>query len=183
VELINNGSEVALNGMNKIQYIAQLSNFKLNVCIGPQLHYFLKGLYSMIPQRWLNIFNAYELQMLISGGGTRIDLEDLKKNIKLSWYHDSDPTILALWEVLEEFSEEERSRFIKFVTSVPRAPLLGFQELNPKFGIGFGGSDVSRLPTASTCVNLLKLPNYRNKRVLREKLLFAINSNSGFNLS
>lgn len=40
-----------------------------------------------------------------------------------------------------------------------------------------------RLPTASTCFNLLKLPNYPNKDVLRDKLKQAINNNTGFELS
>lgn len=40
-----------------------------------------------------------------------------------------------------------------------------------------------RLPTASTCFNLLKLPNYTRKSVLREKLKYAIESNAGFELS
>ena len=42
---------------------------------------------------------------------------------------------------------------------------------------------VSRLPTSSTCFNLLKLPNYQRKSTLREKLRYAINSNTGFELS
>ena len=40
-----------------------------------------------------------------------------------------------------------------------------------------------RLPTASTCFNLLKLPNYTKKSVLREKLRLAISMNTGFELS
>ena len=41
----------------------------------------------------------------------------------------------------------------------------------------------ARLPTASTCFNLLKLPNYSKKTVLRDKLRYAINANAGFELS
>ena len=52
-----------------------------------------------------------------------------------------------------------------------------------KFGIRNSGRDVTRLPTASTCVNLLKLPDYQNKEIMREKLLYAINTESGFDLS
>lgn len=40
-----------------------------------------------------------------------------------------------------------------------------------------------RLPTSSTCFNLLKLPNYSKKSVLREKLRYAISMNTGFELS
>jgi len=46
-----------------------------------------------------------------------------------------------------------------------------------------GGADVETLPTASTCFNMLKLPNYRRSSTLKKKLLLAIKSNSGFGLS
>jgi len=46
-----------------------------------------------------------------------------------------------------------------------------------------GGKDVSRLPSASTCSNMLKLPNYRRASTMREKLLYAITANAGFELS
>ena len=43
---------------------------------------------------------------------------------------------------------------------------------------------MARLPSASTCVNLLKLPQYDSIEILREKLLWAItNNNAGFELS
>ena len=59
----------------------------------------------------------------------------------------------------------------------------GFKELVPKFAIRDAGRDSERLPTASTCVNLLKLPMYTDERVLKAKLLQAINSGAGFDLS
>ncbi|KAI1314908.1 Ubiquitin-protein ligase E3B [Mortierella claussenii] len=41
----------------------------------------------------------------------------------------------------------------------------------------------ARLPTSSTCFNLLKLPPFTSKSVLKEKLRYAILSNTGFELS
>jgi len=50
--------------------------------------------------------------------------------------------------------------------------------------IGLGmAKDVQRLPTASTCFNTLKLPNFKTAQGMREKLLTAINSGAGFELS
>jgi len=40
-----------------------------------------------------------------------------------------------------------------------------------------------RLPTSATCMNLLKLPPYKTKEQLQMKLLYAINSEAGFDLS
>jgi ubiquitin-protein ligase E3 C len=69
---------------------------------------------------------------------------------------------------------------------VPQGLILsvrGFKELMPKFAIRDAGRDSERLPTASTCVNLLKLPMYTDERILKAKLLQAINSGAGFDLS
>ena len=42
---------------------------------------------------------------------------------------------------------------------------------------------VERLPTAATCMNLLKLPPYTSPAQIREKLLYAIKHGTGFELS
>ena len=38
------------------------------------------------------------------------------------------------------------------------------QDLDPPFCIQNSGTDQERLPTASTCMNLLKLPDFRVKK-------------------
>lgn len=57
------------------------------------------------------------------------------------------------------------------------------QELYPVFCIHNGGTDLERLPTASTCMNLLKLPEFCDQHLMRNKLLYAIESSAGFELS
>ncbi len=49
--------------------------------------------------------------------------------------------------------------------------------------VQMAGSAEERLPSASTCVNLLKLPPYRSADVIRHKLLYAVNNVAGFDLS
>ncbi|KAI9436155.1 hypothetical protein BJY52DRAFT_1386801 [Lactarius psammicola] len=90
---------------------------------------------------------------------------------------------VLLGGVVEGFDAEQRRALLRFVTSVGRPPLLGFGGLVPKFCIRDAGGDENRLPTSSTCVNLLKLPRYQNERVLRQKLLQAVFSGAGFDLS
>jgi len=73
-----------------------------------------------------------------------------------------------------EFEEEEQKDLLRFVTACPNTPLLGFSQLTPAFcvhrsGMGAGSdapeatADLTRLPTAATCMNLLKLPPYTTK--------------------
>lgn len=40
-----------------------------------------------------------------------------------------------------------------------------------------------RLPSSSTCINLLKLPPYQSARTIGEKLLLAVSNVAGFDLS
>lgn len=82
-------------------------------------------------------------------------------------------------------SENERSSLLQFVTSCPRAPLLGFKSLYPKFTIQRVNlhKGEMRLPTSSTCVNLLKLPAYDSKEKMKEKIYQALPSHTGFQMS
>lgn len=174
-------SHQQVTAANRLRYIHQISNFKLNQCIQVQSSQFIKGLMDVIKPNWLNLFDPFELQMLISGTND-INLEDWKKHVNYGGYWETDSTIRYFWQVVEEMDAEDQQALVKFVTSVSRAPLLGFAALEPKFGIS-RVPDHTRLPTASTCANLLKLPQYKTKEELREKLLYSIHANSGFDLS
>lgn len=41
----------------------------------------------------------------------------------------------------------------------------------------------TKLPTSSTCFNILRLPPYSNAKIMKEKILYAIHSNAGFELA
>lgn len=178
-----NGAEIKVDQSNRLNYIHQISNFRLNQSLHVQTKFFLNGLFEIISSSWLSMFDASELQMLISGGENDVNIQDWKENVEYGGYFDDDTTVVYFWEVISEMTPEERFKLIKFVTSVSRAPLLGFGSLNPKFGIRNAGRSIDRLPTASTCVNLLKLPDYQDKELVRSKLLYAINTEARFDLS
>lgn len=210
-DLIPDGNNVRVTDENKIRYIHLLAHFKLHKQIREQIMAFDQGFKSIIRQEWLNSFTLSEIQTLISGSVVDIDLEDLKENVQY-WggLHAQHRLIKWLWETIEfEFNRAERALFLKFVTSSSRPPLLGFSSLNPPFTIrsvenneeegtiydasfkGFfktmlnigNDKETLRLPTSSTCFNLLKLPNYSKKSTLKDRLRYAITSNSGFELS
>ena len=62
---------------------------------------------------------------------------DLKKNVRyLGGYHGNHRVILWFWDIiLNEFTEEEKSALLKFVTSCSRPPLMGFSSMSPPFSI------------------------------------------------
>lgn len=129
----------------------------------------------------------------------RIDVRGMMSVMRYSGgFHPSQPIIHWLWEVVDEMDPTQQRKFLKFMTSCSRQPLLGFASLVPapciqqtRLREDNTGNDISeessfgniRLPTSSTCMNLLKLPKYTSKEMLREKLIYAIESAAGFELS
>jgi len=184
VDLIPNGSNVLVSRENRLQYIYLVSHYRLSKQIKLQSEAFFEGLSEMIDPKWLRMFNQHELQILLGGVNAPVDLGDLRQHTNYGGlYNNEEPTIQAFWRVMESFDQEQRRAFLRFVTSCSRPPLLGFKQLNPHFAIRDAGTDEHRLPTSSTCVNLLKLPRYQSEKVLQEKLLQAISSGAGFDLS
>jgi ubiquitin-protein ligase E3 C len=187
--LVLNGDQVAVTNDNRLLYISYVARHRLVVQPAAQTNAFLHGLRSIIRPTWLSMFNQSELQRLVGGDSTPIDLDDLRRNTVYSGLYEigddnqEHDTIKLFWNVLEKFTDAQRRDLLKYVSSTPRAPLLGFSQLNPKFSIRDGGHDENRLPSTSTCVNLLKLPRYSKESTLREKLLYAIQSGAGFDLS
>ena len=135
------------------------------------------------------MFNQSELQTLVGGDSSEIDISDLRRNTLYGGVYvigndlEEHPSVKIFWKVMQALSDEDRRKVLKFVTSTPRAPLLGFDQLNPRFSIRDSGNDQTRLPSTSTCVNLLKLPIYATAEILRDRLLYAVNAGAGFNLS
>ncbi|GAB7342977.1 hypothetical protein MBLNU457_g1077t1 [Dothideomycetes sp. NU457] len=188
-DLIPNGSNTAVTNENRLVYISRMARYRLQTQSQRQTHAFLKGLSTIIQPSWLSMFNQSELQTLIGGAASSIDVQDLRRSTLYGGVYvigddqQEHPTIKLFWKVLEGMEDEDRRKLLKFVTSTPRAPLLGFGSLNPKFSIRDAGDDEARIPTTSTCVNLLKLPRYTSEARLRDKLLYAVNSGAGFDLS
>ncbi|KAF9204758.1 hypothetical protein BGZ49_004916 [Haplosporangium sp. Z 27] len=181
--LVPGGNKIQVTRENKIRYIYLMAHYRLNTQIDMQCRAFFHGLSDLIDPKWLWMFNQQELQVMLGGTQTPISLKDLKENVVYSKFEETDPTIEYFWSVVEEMGEEDRRLLVKFVTSCARPPLLGFGELYPKLCIRNAGQEEDRLPTSSTCMNLLKLPAFTSRQRLKEKLMYAIHSEAGFDLS
>eukprot|EP00521_Asterionellopsis_glacialis_P008595 CAMPEP_0195285874 /NCGR_PEP_ID=MMETSP0707-20130614/3546_1 /TAXON_ID=33640 /ORGANISM="Asterionellopsis glacialis, Strain CCMP134" /LENGTH=1000 /DNA_ID=CAMNT_0040345433 /DNA_START=159 /DNA_END=3161 /DNA_ORIENTATION=+ len=200
VELIPGGSSIPVTKQNVILYVNLVAHQHLNIQGSIETKAFLRGFRDLIPASWVRLFSGYELQKLISGDDAvqGIDVAGLKVTMQYAGgYHPDQPIIQSFWEVLEEITPEQQRKFLRFMTSCSRQPLLGFQSLSPAPCIQqirlpdhlFDPAQIknieknTNLPTSSTCMNLLKLPNYRNKQLLKRKLLDAIESGAGFELT
>lgn len=188
-ELRPSGSSISVTNENRLVYISYMTRHRLQIQPHLQTSAFLRGLGTIIFPSWLSMFNQSELQTLVGGASSEISVSDLRANTQYGGIYTigddglEHPCVQMFWKVLQSLEDSDRKKVLKFVTSTPRAPLLGFGNLNPKFSIRDSGSDQTRLPSTSTCVNLLKLPVYREEKVLRERLMYSVNAGAGFNLS
>ncbi|WVR04680.1 hypothetical protein IAU60_001691 [Kwoniella sp. DSM 27419] len=182
IELVPGGAEIAVTTQNRHEYIQLVCKYKLDKQIAAQSRAFFNGLSDLIDAKWLRMFDQRELQQLIGGEETLIDMDDLRAHCAVNGFADNI-TPQLFWKVVRGFNQEQRRALLRFVTSCSRPPLLGFAYLTPKFGITCSGGDTDRLPSASSCFNLLKLPDYGSESVLRTKLLQAITSGAGFDMS
>jgi len=196
-DLLPDGSNKPVTNSNRSQYIYLMADYHLNKSIERQCRAFVKGFQEVIPFEWIRIFSPSELQQVISGDASdAIDIDDMQKYAQYSGgYSSMSSTIRTFWKVVKELTMEEQKKLVKFITGYPKPPLMGFKALHPPLTIhrvenerasGFlslFGPDTDRLPTASVCFNLLKLPEYRKSSTLKEKLKYSILSGAGFELS
>ena len=179
INLKENGDKIKVDQSNKDEYVNLYLNWYFNTSIKEVFTSFERGFYRVFSRDLSKILSPEELELIICGNQI-LDFHELKRVCKYEEYTKDSETIKYFWEVLLEFNEEEKKKFLSFVTGCDRAPIDGLGSL--PITISNGGSDIEQLPSAHTCFNNLILPNYKNKEKLKKNLLIAINYSEGFGL-
>ncbi|XP_033102438.1 E3 ubiquitin-protein ligase HACE1-like [Anneissia japonica] len=183
VELKPGGSSITVTNSNKQEYVQLVTELRMTRAIQPQIDSFLKGFSEFISPPLLQLFNEYELELLLSGLPS-IDVDDWKANTVYNDQFDTTSDVVKwFWEVVSEMSPEERVLLLQFSTGSSRVPHGGFSHLIggsgiTKFNISAMNYQFNVLPTTSTCVNMLKLPEYKSKEELKDRLLVALRCGS-----
>ena len=138
--------------------------------------FFVKGVRQEVQQ----CCTAAELQLLLCGVA-EIDVGDWEQSAQYQGGLTADtPVARWFWSVVRQFDREERAKLLHFCTGSSRAPAAGFAELQghtgaqSRFRLISVAGDGGRLPTAQTCFNTLRIPNYTSEQQLREKLEMAM---------
>nr|XP_046264244.1 E3 ubiquitin-protein ligase HECTD3-like isoform X2 [Scatophagus argus] len=166
VELIPGGSHVTVRYEDRSEFIRLVQKARLEES-KQQIAAMQAGLLTVIPQAVLDLLTWQEVEKKMCGD-PEITVEALKRLTHYEFLEQSDVRVQYLWEALTNFTNEDRSRFLRFVTGRSRLPA-------PICVIpGEQGSDrADALPQSSTCSRLLYLPNYPSAKVCEEKLRYA----------
>ncbi|KAM6298704.1 E3 ubiquitin-protein ligase Itchy homolog [Aegotheles albertisi] len=182
-DLKPNGSNILVTEENKEEYIRLVAEWRLSRGVEEQTQAFFEGFNEILPQQYLQYFDAKELEVLLCGM-QEIDLNDWQRHTIYRHYTRTSRQIVWFWQLVKEIDNEKRMRLLQFVTGTCRLPVGGFADLMgsngpQKFCIEKVGKE-NWLPRSHTCFNRLDLPPYKNYEQLKEKLLFAIEETEGF---
>uniref|UniRef100_A0AAV1T9I8 HECT-type E3 ubiquitin transferase n=1 Tax=Peronospora matthiolae TaxID=2874970 RepID=A0AAV1T9I8_9STRA len=207
IPLQPDGKDIAVTLSTLRQYVTLNLEFLLDRTIKSQVQAFKQGFEQICGGkgdrqlfRFLQAFDVHELEALLSdrSSGSSIwdrDGVDLREHMVCDHGYTADSRAIAnLVSILCELSLDEQRLFVRFVTGANRLPLGGLRNLEPKLTVVrklVQTTDGSRakendavLPSASTCTNYLKLPDYSTREVMKRRLLYCINEGQcSFHLS
>lgn len=156
---------------NLTKYIEEYSLNSIYGAYKLHIEAFVEGFKSVLSDPIGHFITSDELIRILVGNSTVYNAEDFISNCTCS----SSQVKMDLYEVITEFTPKQKSLLLKFVTGSETLPLEGFS------GLETGGIKVcvldelfDKLPTSSTCSNLLKLPPYFSTEELKTKLVYAI---------
>ncbi|XP_061528457.1 LOW QUALITY PROTEIN: itchy E3 ubiquitin protein ligase b [Phycodurus eques] len=177
------GGDIQVTEENKEEYIRLVAEWRLSRGVEEQTQAFFEGFNEVLPQQYLQYFDAKELEVMLCGM-QEIDLADWQRNTIYRHYPRGSKQIMWFWQFIKEMDNEKRMRLLQFVTGTCRLPVGGFADLMgsngpQKFCIEKVGKE-NWLPRSHTCFNRLDLPPYKSYEQLKEKLMFAIEETEGF---
>ncbi|GLE06295.1 hypothetical protein PINS_up015542 [Pythium insidiosum] len=186
VDLIPNGRDVEVTDANKALFVDRKFRYMVFESVSSQLYALLKGVYEVVPPEMLMLFDAEELDYVLSGSD-EIDVDDWERNSKWTFDLEDHPVRKWFWEIVRALPNEHRRRLLQFSTGSSRVPLAGFSALTSFDGrlspFTLNGVSVSDLGYihGHACFNRLDLPRYTCKHHLQLMLQVIVDGNaSGF---
>jgi hypothetical protein len=173
--LLVGGENRLVSYENRLEYCKLIETYHLNR-YSQQTKAICRGFSTIVPERLMALYTWEEAEMLTCGSPI-IDLEDLKKHTTYGGFTQDDVAIKLFWEVLESFTNDQRSRFIDFAWGRSRLPRPG--TWNKSLGLTRLGTDPNTLPIAHTCFFNVELPPYETFEQASKMLTIAVEFGTG----
>lgn len=138
IELIKDGSKTELNNENYPEYLEACLKYRLLGRVREQLNEMILGIFDVIPEPLLTVFDFQELELLMCGL-PEIDVDDWRANTdycgKFEYTYGQHIVCDWFWEVVWELDQETRARLLQFVTGTSGVPSGGFSCLQGNDGM------------------------------------------------
>ncbi|CAB3977789.1 E3 ubiquitin- ligase HECTD3-like [Paramuricea clavata] len=165
VPLISNGEDEVVKYENRVEYTELLQTARMHES-EEQVNAIRHGLAKVVPVSLLGLLTWQELELKVCGN-PKVNVEDLRKTTYSEDLPKTDERVKYFWKAMENFSNDDRSRFLRFVTGRRRLPA------NMTLCAAKTTAPVDSLPEAATCSGTLFLPCYSSYTAAEEKLRYA----------
>uniref|UniRef100_A0A8C6KSS6 HECT and RLD domain containing E3 ubiquitin protein ligase 3 n=1 Tax=Nothobranchius furzeri TaxID=105023 RepID=A0A8C6KSS6_NOTFU len=179
-ELVPGGESIAVDKNNRKEFVEAYLRYVFTDSVSEQYSAFSSGFLKVCGGEILALFQPSELMAMVVGNNN-YNWEEMEKNaVYKGEFSATHPTVRLFWEVFHEFSLEKKKQFLLFLTGSDRIPIHGMESL--RIVIQSTTAEEHYLPVAHTCYNLLDMPRYQTKEILRRRLTQAVEQYEGFSL-
>lgn len=185
-ELVPGGSQVPVTPENICKYVRLYATKVMIGCVEAELRAMRSGLHDIIPAELLSSLTPEDFQLLVSGGTTDVDINRLRSVISFSNSNGCSIDILDrfkrwFWSIVHKMTPLQRQQLLYFCTGSAVLPALSDrrdpdQDLSITVEVISGNTKA--LPMATTCGQRMSIPLYPSKKILKRKLLQAIQCQS-----
>eukprot|EP00948_MAST-09A_sp_MAST-9A-sp1_P002843 g2843.t1 len=176
-ELIPNGSAVPVTAGNRNRYISLAITYRLQEFARPAAA-IRRGLAQLIPARALTLCTGADLQVFICGDA-EVSVERLRAHTEYSGWNENHASVQRFWKVFDTFTNDERSKFLRFVWGRSRLPRGEDWSTTFKLTRKQGSNADNDLPIGHTCFFQIELPAYSSEDIMKKRLLVAIHYGVG----
>ncbi|XP_057693805.1 probable E3 ubiquitin-protein ligase HERC1 isoform X9 [Corythoichthys intestinalis] len=173
VPIIPGGNSIPLTFSNRKEYVERAIEYRLHE-INLQVAAVREGMSWIVPVPLLSLLTAKQLEQMVCGM-PEICCDVLKKVVRYREVDEQHSLVQWFWQTLDEFSNEERVLFMRFVSGRSRLP-ANTADISQRFQIMKVDRPYDSLPTSQTCFFQLRLPPYSSQTVMAERLRYAINN-------
>uniref|UniRef100_A0A8C6YER0 HECT-type E3 ubiquitin transferase n=1 Tax=Naja naja TaxID=35670 RepID=A0A8C6YER0_NAJNA len=173
VPIIPGGNSIPLTFSNRKEYVERAIEYRLHE-MDRQVAAVREGMSWIVPVPLLSLLTAKQLEQMVCGM-PEISVDVLKKVVRYREVDEQHQLVQWFWHTLEEFSNEERVLFMRFVSGRSRLP-ANTADISQRFQIMKVDRPYDSLPTSQTCFFQLRLPPYSSQLVMAERLRYAINN-------
>ncbi|CAJ1052444.1 probable E3 ubiquitin-protein ligase HERC3 [Xyrichtys novacula] len=179
-ELIPGGESISVDKNNRKEFVEAYLRYVFTDSVSEQYSAFSAGFLKVCGGEILSLFQPSELMAMVVGNNN-YNWEEMEKNaVYKGEFTATHPTVRLFWEVFHEFPLEKKKQFLLFLTGSDRIPIHGMESL--RIVIQSTTAEEHYLPVAHTCYNLLDMPCYQTKDILRRRLTQAVEQYEGFSL-
>ena len=177
--LVKGGEVKRVTIENRREYVDRMVEHLTGGNVQTQLDAFVKAFHEIVPPYAIEVFTVSEMDLLLNGKPDII-VDELKSACVVKGEFRSG-CIDSFWGMFEACTDEQKASLLRFWTGTSRVPLDGYDPPLNITKLVYGAGDF--LPRGRTCFNSLVLPEYSSQATCLEKVMYAAEHCTTFQLT